>query len=334
MTRPQPASKNPTGHYPPHSSPRVWFITAAASPISISLARELLPHGDIIVAGDDGNEDSTRSNELAALLEDAGVEGWGDRLRVVKLVSSEGMSELLPIRSFPISAIDGESKATDGKVAVIGTVEELAMSAETQTLIRDQFETKFFGPVNVIKAVLPSMRLREKGHVLVLSDVSEYCSMSLAYEIAPFNIRMTILQTNLETTLLTNKLTFAPPLPAYTPAQNPAPLVRSLVRGLLSRLPASTSTSTSTSSSSSAVTGNGRKDGGYPALPASMKAVLLAETLHALTAIGGHENPPARHIVGFEAVGSVKEKLKTVSEELEDFVEVSAAVDIDEEVEG
>ena len=48
------------------------------------------------------------------------------------------------------------------------------MTPDTQTLIRDQFETKFFGPVNVIKAVLPSMRARGQGHVLVLSDVSEY----------------------------------------------------------------------------------------------------------------------------------------------------------------
>ena len=57
--------------------------------------------------------------------------------------------------------------------------------------------------------------------------------------------------------------------------------------------------------------------------------MMLAETVHAITAIGGHENPPARHIVGHEAVASVKEKLKTVSEELEDFVGVSAAVDIE-----
>ena len=87
MTRPAPASKVLTSHYPLHSSPRVWFITAAASPIGISLARELLTHGDIIVAGDHGQEDLTRSSELAALQEDAGGEGWGDRLRVVKLAS-------------------------------------------------------------------------------------------------------------------------------------------------------------------------------------------------------------------------------------------------------
>lgn len=57
--------------------------------------------------------------------------------------------------------------------------------------------------------------------------------------------------------------------------------------------------------------------------------LLIAETVHAITAIGGHENPPARHIVGVEGVASVKEKLKTVSEELEEFLECSCAVDFD-----
>lgn len=60
-----------------------------------------------------------------------------------------------------------------------------------------------------------------------------------------------------------------------------------------------------------------------------MQTELLAETINAVTAVGGHENPPARHIVGHEAVASVKEKLKTVSEELEEFVEVSWGVDVE-----
>src|SRR5205085_12232222 len=66
----------------------------------------------------------------------------------------------------------------------------------------------------------------------------------------------------------------------------------------------------------------------YPPLSASHLKHLTAETIHAITAIGGHDNPPARHIVGSEGVASVKEKLKTTSEELEDFIEVSGAVDI------
>ena len=56
-------------------------------------------------------------------------------------------------------------------------------------------------------------------------------------------------------------------------------------------------------------------------------AILVEETVYAITAIGGHENPPSRHIVGQEGVASVKEKLKTVSEELEDFIQCSFAVD-------
>ncbi|KAL6875456.1 Trs120 domain-containing protein [Trichoderma longibrachiatum] len=66
----------------------------------------------------------------------------------------------------------------------------------------------------------------------------------------------------------------------------------------------------------------------YPKLPPSSIDKLVNETIYALTAIGGHENPPSRHIVGTEGALAVKEKLKTVTEEMEDFVEASLAVDI------
>ena len=65
-----------------------------------------------------------------------------------------------------------------------------------------------------------------------------------------------------------------------------------------------------------------------PSLPSSAEDALLEETIHALTAIAGSENPPAHHIVGHDGVASVKEKLKTVTQEMEDFVEASSAVDI------
>lgn len=65
----------------------------------------------------------------------------------------------------------------------------------------------------------------------------------------------------------------------------------------------------------------------YPPLSTAHLEVLVAETVYAITAIGGHENPPSRHIVGQEGVASVKEKLKTVSEELEDFIQASFAID-------
>lgn len=66
----------------------------------------------------------------------------------------------------------------------------------------------------------------------------------------------------------------------------------------------------------------------HPPLSSAHLEVLVTETVYAITSIGGHENPPSRHIVGQEGVASVKEKLKTVSEELEDFIQASFAVDV------
>lgn len=229
-------------------------------------------------------------------------------------------------------------------VALVGTVEELAATLRTQSLIREQIESNFFGPITCIKAALPTMRRQRNGHIVVLTGITGhlgtpglgmYCASgwalegfcdSLAYEVAPFNVRVTIVQPNLEVSVLTNKITAAPVMPQYAPENNHAPLFRGIVGGLLDRISRN----------------NGEQQGGarlaseeitslYPRLPTDMQSQLLAETVHAITAIGGHDNPPARHIVGYDGVTSVKEKLKTVSEELEDFVQVSCAVDIDEE---
>lgn len=165
---------------------------------------------------------------------------------------------------------------------------------------------------------------------------------------------MTIVQPNLEITVLTNKITSAPQLPSYATDVNPAPLAREILSGLLDRLdgisqditqtPTTTTDftpphsisepSTSPQSNNAGISSSGDLlhsdsiSSIFPNLQAGIREALIKETVYALAAIGGHENPPARYIVGFEGVASVKEKLKTVSEELEDFVEVSSAVDI------
>lgn len=244
--------------------------------------------------------------------------------------------------------------------AIIGTVEELAASQRTQNLVRDQFETNFFGPMNIMRAALPEMRSKSNGHIIVLGGITGhlgtpglgmYCASnwalegfcdSIAYEIAPFNVKVTIVQASIEIGILTNKITSAPPLSVYASDVNNAPLFRGILDGLLNRLPGikaqypqSPTNEVPTPSSEA------ERNGGpsllsrdevaslYPPLSSAHVERLIAETVHCLIAIGGHENPPARHIVGAEGVASVKEKLKTVSEELEDFVDVSVAADID-----
>lgn len=158
---------------------------------------------------------------------------------------------------------------------------------------------------------------------------------------------MSIVQANMEVNVLTNRMTSVPPLPEYSQAENPAPLARDIFSGLLDKLDRVNNPSAfaddksptdSTSATSPDATMHEPSTGDllssdtvtslYAPLPAVVKSSLIAETVHALTAIGGHDNPPARHIIGFEGVTAVKEKLKTTSEELEDFIEVSNAVDI------
>lgn len=101
---------------------------------------------------------------------------------------------------------------------------------------------------------------------------------------------------------------------------------------LLSRLPINSTRSQQVSAQGESQTDKGPFSSEnavsfYPPLSPAHLENLTAETVYAITAIGGHENPPARHIVGAEGVASVKEKLKTVSEELEEFIETSCAVD-------
>lgn len=150
----------------------------------------------------------------------------------------------------------------------------------------------------------------------------------------------------MEVNVLTNRITSVPPMQEYLNEENPAPLAREIFSGLIDKLESVNSPqalaeakSPDGMSTMSPGAGNPGPTMGdlltsdivtsfYPTLPAAVQSSLIAETVHALTAIGGHDNPPARHIVGFEGVTAVKEKLKTTSEELEDFIEVSNAVDI------
>ncbi|KAJ0387076.1 hypothetical protein COL922a_003037 [Colletotrichum nupharicola] len=283
----------PAPSFPTHNSPRTWFLTTALSPLIIRLIRLLLAHGDYVVAclPPSEIEDDERSAEFRELI--------------------------------------NECKT------VVGSVEELSTNPQTQNLIRDQFETVFFSQVNFIKAALPLLRSQHTGHIIILSStgghigtpgmpiytsaiwaLEGFCD-SLAYEIAPFNIKVTIVQPNKEIQSLTNKIIFAPNLPYYDSEINPAPSIRDMLGNVLNMNP-----DTAMEQSDTEVIVR------YPKLPPSATDRLVMETVHALTAIGGHENPPARHIVGFEGSIAVKEKLKTVTEELEDFVDASLAVDI------
>jgi NAD(P)-dependent dehydrogenase (short-subunit alcohol dehydrogenase family) len=57
--------------------------------------------------------------------------------------------------------------------ALIGCIEELSQSTRAMSLVRDQFESNFFAPVNLVKAVLPGMREQRGGHIVAITGISE-----------------------------------------------------------------------------------------------------------------------------------------------------------------
>ncbi|MDO5980740.1 SDR family oxidoreductase [Flavivirga spongiicola] len=95
---------------------------------------------------------------------------------------------------FPILALDVKENATilktvntiiekEGKLDVVinnagagitGPIEEIP-----EAEIKNNFETNFFGPINVIKAVLPQMRAQQSGLIINVTSIAGY--MGLPY---------------------------------------------------------------------------------------------------------------------------------------------------------
>ncbi|KAK8058357.1 hypothetical protein PG994_008805 [Apiospora phragmitis] len=335
-----------------HNSPRTWFLTSSLTPLAIRLIRQLLNHGDYVVAclPPPEIENDERSAEFRELIYECKSnrkdrEGWKDRIRSIRCdgrimgqcgaAVAEAKEHFGRIDILLCCTSEGNTTVTIyvsvsgtnclyiDMLAVVGTVEELSTSPATQNL------------VNFIKAALPLLRAQHTGHIVILTSIGGHIGTpgmpiytaatwalegfcdSLAYEIAPFNIKVTVVQPHMEIQSLTNKITFSPQLPYHDSEINPAPSVRDMLSNMLNMNP-----ETAVEPSETDIIQR------YPKLSVSSVDRLVNETVVALTAIGGHENPPARHIVGFEGAEAVKEKLKTVTEELEDFVEASVSVDI------
>lgn len=49
----------------------------------------------------------------------------------------------------------------------------MAQSSRTISLVDEIFEINFFANVNIIKALLPAMRERKNGHMIVITGISK-----------------------------------------------------------------------------------------------------------------------------------------------------------------
>lgn len=135
---------------------KTWLITGCSSGIGAGIARAVLRHGDHAVV-------TARKPEALAEL----VKEYPDTALAVKLDVTDGAS---------IQAAVEEAKKKFGGIDVLvnnaGYGYRAAVEEGEPEQVNILFQTNVFGPVELIKAVLPLMRAQKSGVILNVSSIA------------------------------------------------------------------------------------------------------------------------------------------------------------------
>ena len=175
---------------------RVWFITGATSGFGLSLATAVLARGErAVVAG-------RRADRLQVLAAPFADRALPIALDVTDAAAREGAVKQALARFGRIDVL-----ANIAGRGSLGAVEEFA-----PLQLREQMEINFFAAAGLTRAVLLAMRAQGSGHILNLTSIGglvsvagfgPYCaakfaleawSEALAGEVAPFGIRVTLIE--------------------------------------------------------------------------------------------------------------------------------------------
>ena len=201
----------------------VWFITGASTGLGRTLAETVLAHGDRVVA--------TARN--VATLDNLTGPNPDDVIRLALDVTDPAQ-----VRAAVADAIERAGTidvlVNNAGHGLVGALEELSEQEFAHVLA-----TNVFGVFSVTRAVLPHLRARRRGHVVMMSSVGgvvgnpghaayatskfalEGMSEALAGEVAPLGIRVTIVQPGpFRTDFAGRSMHFAEPIDDYrdTPA--------------------------------------------------------------------------------------------------------------------
>lgn len=179
----------------------VAIVTGASSGFGMMTAVELAKRGFIAVAT--MRDESKRT----ALDQAASAAGVASLVEVVRLDVTDADRAAAVVASVAQRYGRIDALVNNAGIAVGGYTEEVPMEGW-----RRQMETNFFGLVSVTQAVIPHMRLRRAGTIINVSSVSgrigfpgyapyaaskfavEGFSESLRHELAPFGIRVVLIE--------------------------------------------------------------------------------------------------------------------------------------------
>ncbi|WP_274650292.1 oxidoreductase [Paenibacillus humicola] len=175
---------------------KVWLITGSSRGLGRSLAEAVLARGDRLIAT------ARKPEQLAGL-----VERYGERVSAVSLDVTNAEQAEAAVRS----AVDAFG-SLDVLVNNAGYGNISSIEQTTFDDFRAQFETNFWGVVNVTKAAIPVLREQGFGHIVQISSIGgrtgapglapyqsakwavEGFSEVLHQEVAPLGIKVTIVE--------------------------------------------------------------------------------------------------------------------------------------------
>jgi NAD(P)-dependent dehydrogenase (short-subunit alcohol dehydrogenase family) len=266
-----------------HNNTKVWFITGAGRGLGIDTAQAALAAGHSVVA--------TGRN--------------ADRVR-----AAVGEHENLFAVSLDVTDPDAATAATQAAVDRFGRIDVLVNNAGnfyagyfeniSPEQFRAQMETNFFGPLNVTRAVQPTLRAQRGGQVITVTSTAgliggeftvayaaskfalEGWMEALRVEVAPFGIHITVVNPGFfRTELLSEQSTrYAEPSVADYEERRTA---------LLAAWKAT----------------HGRQAGD----PAKLAQALLT--------IAGQEPPPRRFLAGADAIATAEQKIAELRTDIE-----------------
>ena len=175
------------------TSPKVWFVTGASSGFGEALCNVIKEKGDRVVAT---FRQPTQAEEFT---QKSGSEGHG----VVADVTNEQQ-----VKAAIEKAIDVFGRidvvVNNAGYGSMGSIEEVPAEE-----VQRQFDVNVFGPLHVLRAVLPHLRQQKSGHVLNITSIGglktfpgvgiynaskfalEAIGESLAQQVGPLGIRVT-----------------------------------------------------------------------------------------------------------------------------------------------
>ncbi|MEU4248879.1 SDR family NAD(P)-dependent oxidoreductase [Amycolatopsis sp. NPDC026612] len=143
----------------PGAQPRHWLITGVSGGLGRALAEQVLERGGVVVGT---LRDQRQSSTFEALAP--------GRAFAVELDTTDG-PDVLADRAAQAVRLAGhiDVLVNNAGYGLVGAVEEVG-----EDELRHQMDTNSFGPLRLIRALLPHLRARGRGHLVNISSIAGF----------------------------------------------------------------------------------------------------------------------------------------------------------------